>query len=82
MVDQIALLDEQKSTLVYQLTELKKANEKSKRVEKLSTESEVASTKKENEHDDLVKIMEGEVENPFIPHQQVFNKFSIMVSHF
>jgi len=28
---------------------------------------------------DLVKMMEGD-ENPFVPHQEIFNKFSFMVS--
>ena len=68
--EQEEIIQSELSKLQVKKSPLKKKNSKNLREPKQS----VTVT------NDLVKMVEGDTMNPFLPHQEIFNKFSFVVS--
>ena len=77
------MLDEQRATVGKQLLHVTKSNDlKDEKIRELSESPYAKAGKMEDEdEEELVRIMEGESENPFLPHQEALSRFSIMVSN-
>ena len=71
---QMGLLQEQEAVIQMELSkfEVKKSPQKKSKSKNKELEQNVMTN-------DLVKMVEGDTSNPFLPDQEIFNKFSFVV---
>ena len=81
MYMQVKLLLQNQEALQAELSRIEKNESNRVEAKKYKDENYSADNSTSLEELDLVEIMTGNTEDPFVPHENILNKYSCMVCH-